>query len=225
MASVQIFSTAAGDGKTGYIGSFGGTWSDTRTASSGNSQSATDARSYACESDYNVSSVLVYTNYRGRLVFDLASNIPAGATITGGSLSTYCYAKDSSGGGSICLVESTQGQVTTLLAADYPLVGTTEFMTRATIASATTSAYNTFTLNAAGVSFLTSKQATNAMFAFRTSFDLDNTAPTGVSYYAISYSDQTGTSEDPYLTVTYTPAATGGVPASPSRRTRGLYVR
>lgn len=226
MASVQIFSTAAGDGPCGYLGPGGGTWADVRNQSpNGNSANAAATRSYACISDYNNSVAAGYANYRGRLVFDLASNLPAGATITAATLSTYCYAKVSTGGGSIGLVASTQASASALANSDYPLVGTTEFMTRQTFSGVSSAAYNTFTLNASGVSFLTTNQAGNAMFAFRSSFDIDNSAPTDTSYYAISYSDQTGTSEDPYLTVTYTPAATGSVPVSPSRRTRGLYTR
>lgn len=230
MASVQIFSTAAADGPSIGASGFGGTFADARGAAAGTSNSSS-ARSYACLSDYNVSAGAAYTIARGFLVFDLATNIPAGATITAATLSVYCYAKDTTNGGNVCLVASTQASASALANSDYPQVGTTEFMARAsalagsatTFANFTTGAYNVLTLNASGVSHLTTNQTGNAKLAFRTSFDLDNSAPTTISYMAISYSDQTGSSEDPYITVTYTPAPAGGSPLR--RRPSGLYVR
>lgn len=176
-------------------------------------------------SDNGVSAGLAYNNVHAYLVFDLASNVPAGATITGGTISTYVYALTTGAGGSVGLVASTQASATGLTTSDYTAVGSTEFVTRVNFTSLSTGAYKDWALNASGVSHLTSNQAGYAKFAFRTSFDLDNSAPgsSAQSYMGISYSDQTGTSEDPYLTVTYTPAP--GATQFARRRPSGLYVR
>lgn len=227
MATVQIFSSAAGDGGVRYQGSFAGTWADCRSGTGGTPTALPSTVRTTVQSDNGVSAGVAYLNSHVHLVFDLASNVPSGATITGATLSTYVYALTTGAGGSVGLVASTQASASNLTTSDYTAVGSTEFITRVNFTSLSTGAYKDWTLNASGVSHLVSHQADNAMLAFRTSFDLDNSAPgsSTVSYMGISLSDQTGTSEDPYITVTYTPAAAGAVQASPSRRTRGLYTR
>ena len=152
--------------------------------------------------------------------------MPDGATVTAATLSVYCYAKATGLSGNVCLVSSTAG--TTLAAGDRTAVGTTELMDRTTalggsattFANFTTSAHNVLTLNASGLSQISTSG--NTKFAFRTSFDLDNTTPgSGIGYVAISTALQAGTSEDPILEVTYTVPA-GGPPLR--RRPSGLYT-
>lgn len=209
-----------------YQGAAFGTWADCRSGTGGTATASPTVARGTVGSDNGVSAGLAYNNARAFLVFDLASNIPSGATITAATLSTYIYALATGAGGSVGLVASTQASSSNLTTSDYSAVGTTEFLTRVNVTSLSTGAYKDWALNASGVSHLVSHQADNAMLAFRTSFDLDNSAPgSGTnSYMGISFSDQTGTSEDPYLTVTYTPPA-GGRPPGRAFRDNSPAIR
>lgn len=148
---------------------------------------------------------------RGIFSFDLSS-IPAGATITAATLRLYVTAKASGAGGSVGVTSASPASTTTLATSDFGLVGSTEYATRINFASATTSAYNDFALNASGLTYLEGKIGTTAGFAVRGSFDIDNSAPgtTVYSSWSVSTSEQSGTSQDPKLELSYSLARTTG---------------
>lgn len=197
-------------------------WSAARAGTgSGGITKRDQARYFACHVDYNVGTALAYGVSRSFLCFDLASNVPAGATITAVDLYVYVYGASSADGGSVQLVASTQASPTALATSDWSAVGSTDLATAKTFASLTTGAYNTFSLNAAGITAANAAISSYLKLAFRASKDVSNTAPTDRSYMSISYSDQTGSGEDPYIVVTYTPPPGAG---AMRRRPSGLIA-
>lgn len=157
----------------------------------------------------------------------ITSAIPAGATINSGSFNFYATsATDDFGSGTIKLVQTTQATHTTLATSDYEAMGTTPASdtTHVITGSITTSAYNAFTLNAAGRGFV--KRSGEASTCSATSGitclgieetnDINNTPlfcdgfTPSTSYtmqVTLSTSENTGTSQDPYLSITYTIAS------------------
>lgn len=145
---------------------------------------------------------------RGFLAFDL-SGIPAGATITAATLSVQVNTVyDLLGSGGLGVVEGTQASISTLATSDFSLVGSTELATRKTLASLSTSVYTDFALNAAGLAVLQAGVGSSAKLALRTGRDIDNTTPASTNYEGVLvyFSEQTGTSQDPKLVVTYVAA-------------------
>lgn len=139
------------------------------------------------------------------LPFDTAA-IPDGVTITSANLNIMLSSKtDNVSGVTIDLVTTSQADTATLATADFDQVGTTEQAAALTIASMTTDVYSTYTLNATGISNISKTGFTK--FGLRTSHDTDNTACTdaGTNTSSASFymSEETGTSKDPYLLVSY----------------------
>ena len=146
---------------------------------------------------------------RGYLPFD-TSGIGAN-DVTAATLTVKGYSKTGSEG-SICLVASTQASSTDLAATDYDNVGTTELATAIPLSSWSTSGTNTFTLNAAGLAHLNASGVTK--FALRHSADLNNAQPSTDNSVGIYFSEESGTANDPKLTITLD-LAPARVPALP----------
>lgn len=76
-----------------------------------------------------------------------------------------------------------------------------------TYSAYSTSAYNDIVVNGAGKTFINSLNDLTTYFALRTGFDFLNTAPTWSSnahtYFGMYLAEETGTSKDPKLTITY----------------------
>lgn len=166
---------------------------------------------------------------RSRQVFVpfITSSIPAGATISSGSFNFYATsATDDFGSGTIKLVQTTQATHTTLATSDYEAMGTTPASdsTHIITGTITTSAYNAFTLNASGRGFVkrsgeaSTCSATSGItcFGIEETNDINNTPlfcdgstpnTTYTMQVTMSTSENTGTSQDPYLSVTYTVAS------------------
>lgn len=142
--------------------------------------------------------------HRGFFLFDTSSI--SGVTISAVVFSLYGKDKtDTFGIGSdIDVVSSSPASNTELVTADYNDVGSTAFGSMS-YASYSTSAYNDITLDANGIANIT--QGGISKFGVRVSNDTDNSAPTWSASKVISfrgyYADQTGTTYDPKLTVTY----------------------
>lgn len=221
MASAQIYSTS-GDGLLRNSGT--SSWATLRNAATGSLASST-GNSTQVYADNQADFVNRYID-RAIFQFDLTA-VPSGATITAAVLSLYCSSFDATAGGAIGIVSGSPASSTSLATSDFGNVGSTEYITRVNISALSFPVYKDFTLNASGISYLQGKIGSTAALVLRTSFDIDNSAPTANSYSSAAFStvEASGSSQDPYLTVTYTPAAAGAVQASPSRRTRGLYTR
>lgn len=164
----------------------------------------------------------IYSIYRTFLPFN-TSSIPANALVTSASLNVYVTATssgltDNDGDDYINVVQTSQPNSTTFTTADYDLVGAVSNPpTGATAidltAGFTVGAYNTFNLNTTGISWVkidgqnsscgTSKATT--CLGLREGHDMVNSAFTGVgaNTITISTSEAAGTSQDPYLEVTY----------------------
>jgi hypothetical protein len=195
--TIAPYANAGGDGAV--HNDVAASWATARNAATGTSANpaATDLNVYTGPWDG--------TQYFRRvfLPFD-TSSLPDGDEATAGTLYIYVADKGESGmSSSVCVVASTQASDTNLTTADFDACGTVELTARRTVSSLTVGAYNAFTLNAAGLAAINKTGYTK--LCLRTAHDLDNTEVTGnvYSYITVKASDQAGTSNDPYLEITY----------------------
>lgn len=197
----------AGDGFVRRVNSGVESWATLRNSAAGSSAGPTST------ADYGVAARKDSYIYRHFLPFDLGSALPAGATITAVDVYVYVTAKASAGGGttannSVTVVQATPASDTTLGTADYDKVGSTELVaSRSSFSGLTTSAYNVFSLNAAGVALAQTAASGYFKIALRSGYDLDNVAPTpdtAISDYETRYSEYASTTYDPYIVVTFT---------------------
>lgn len=214
MATAQVFSSA-GDGLVRNNGA--ASWATLRAAATGT------VASYAGTTTQVYADGTAGDQYIDRLFipFDLSSL--SGATVTAAVLSVFGTSSNSGAGGAIGLVSGSPASITALATTDFGSVGSTEYMTRVNFSAASWPAYNNWTLNASGITYLQGRVGSTAALVLRSSFDIDNSAPgTGTfSSFAINASEATGTANDPYLTITYT-MPVGGPPLR--RRPSGLYT-
>lgn len=212
------FFAGSGDG---YIVHTASTWDSVHDATAGTTADATAVDAYAASNSIDFKGV-TYDIYRGFLPF-VTSSIPATAIVTAASISIYVNLTqntDNDGADYLTVVQTSQGTHTTLATGDFDQCGSINSPTegidsgqRKDISSISTSAYLTFTLNATGMSWINGNgvdapcSATNGISCFGIREGHDTTDASVVSntgnlvrYYA---SEQTGTSQDPYLSVTY----------------------
>lgn len=154
--------------------------------------------------------------YRGFFAID-TSGIDDGATISAATLNLYITAidnDDNDGNDFNVVVEGLQASTTTVAAGDFDACGDavtnpTEGSDRIDLGSNSTSTYNTWTLDADGIGWI-SKTGTTKL-GIREGHDVLNDTPNlsegGRSQLVWSTSEATGTSQDPYLNVT---VAAGG---------------
>jgi hypothetical protein len=99
---------------------------------------------------------------------------------------------------------------------DYDSFGSTRYITDVARSGQTAYVYNNYSFNAAGISAISKTGFTNIMF--RESSDIDNTPYTPGSYKDNTDSFQgsayTGTSRDPFITITYTTGGGGSAPVA-----------
>jgi len=159
-----------------------------------------------------------YRLYRGIFGFD-TSALPDGASISAATFAIY--GKSKTDGISITpkigITKGYSASNTALVASDFNVSNwenTRYCDTDITYAGFSTTGYNTYTLNASGIANINKTGVSK--FGTRTDGDIDNSSNPGGStladsYFAVYYSDQTGTSNDPYLSVTYATGATVSV--------------
>lgn len=144
---------------------------------------------------------------RSYMTFDTAT-IGQFSTINSATLDLYVHNKSNGlGSTSLEIVESLQNTSNTLLGTDFVNVGTDSFATKA-YASVTAGTYNTFTLDADGRANIDGEG--DSMFAARLGWDLTGTfsgtwASAALTSIRWASADETGTSQDPKLTVNYSP--------------------
>jgi len=194
---------AGGDGAVRAFGSGGGWFATARGAATGNDAYAGNTGHYGCLAD-PVNLLLM----RGFFPGD-TSALPDGATIVSASLFVYSYVAPLTGGGgtdankSACLVASTQASPTALTTADYDQVGSTLFAPRIRFADMPNGGWVEFVLNTAGKAAI--NKTGHSLFALLSGYDLDDVAPvTDAAGFGAKFTDETGTTYDPYLRVTYT---------------------
>ncbi len=142
---------------------------------------------------------------RSIFCFD-TSALTAPASISSAVISCFGVSKGNGlGTADIHICGATPAATNTLASSDYGQLGSVSFANVA-YASFSTSAYNDFTLNGSGVSNI--DKTGISKFGYRLSWDINNSfgGTWGSFQSATLYSraaDQTGTSNDPTLTVTY----------------------
>lgn len=149
---------------------------------------------------------------RGIFLFD-TSALGSSATLSSATFSLYITTTQAEHGtGGVALVASTPASNTSLTTDDYDQLGSTRFATDLNTSTISTGAYNTWTLNSSGLAAINKIGVTK--LGVRMADDLDNTPPSvtpGLKLEGIVsfMAEQSGTSQDPKLTVTYTvPVAT-----------------
>lgn len=182
-------------------------WGTIRDASSGETVSTTSTSFGSGFSCYADSTAGKFTQLgRGFFLFD-ASSIDDSATITSAVLSLYGLSKFnewSSFDSDMHVAASNPDATNTLVSSDFNKISRTSFGSMA-YSSFTISTYNDITLNSSGIAAISLTGITK--FSLQFGADLNNTTPGSEANSQIRYNvrlaDQTGTSEDPKLTITY----------------------
>ncbi len=141
---------------------------------------------------------------RGFFLFD-TSSLPNDAVVSAATLQVYVNSR--SGSEEAVVTSSNPASNTGLVLDDYPDVGTTLLSNTISVASMTTGAYNTFTLNATGMTNISTTGVTKK--AIRMKNEIDATFSSIISggvvdNFSLRAAETTGTSQDPRLDVTYT---------------------
>lgn len=138
------------------------------------------------------------------LLFD-TSSLPDTATITSAALKLYVQSVSDEFTDSIVAVASSPASNTALAASDYQTMGSTALSSAVSLLSLTTSAYNSLALNATGISAISLSGITK--LGVRLERDRANSEPTwhsvGTDRVTFTSADDSGTSQSPYLEVTY----------------------
>lgn len=222
MASTTIYASA-GDGHIDSYDTHTNGWASARNGANLNAVGGAGTGYLVYVDRGTTFADATYYSYRSFFPFDLASL--SGATITAATFNVYVISRITAGSmaSSLYLCGSSQASISSLATSDFSTAGSTEFATtHPTVASVSTGAYLSLTLNASGLAALT--PGGTAKLCVRNSYDWSNTDP---SYdFSANYDGLTiDTSEDtnkPYLSITYT------LPVGPSggrRRPSGLYIR
>ena len=151
---------------------------------------------------------------RGHTFFDI-STIGAGGTISAATISGYVQVVDKSfsyGGFTWLICKSIAAATNIIAKEDFTAYDTASF---GSISHPTGSGYKSITFNAAGLSYLDTVKTTIAMIGHREgTYDFTGNEPSWESGKVVRFqaysADNAGTSGDPKLVVTYTPAAAGG---------------
>ncbi len=228
--AVDLFS-AVGDGQlysysTGV--NSGSVWTGARNASSGTADHVSNAFYVATDrytTDCEFGCIYEAVVYRSFIPFD-TSAIPASASVSSASLNLFVTSvTDSNNNGSdyVTISTSTQATHTSLTSTDFNDAGpltmndaseVIDSGQRKDLTSITTNAYLAFTFNANGIAAIKkggqsstcSATAGITCLSAREGHDTTGTVPTldtGGNYVSFSSSEATGTSQDPYLSVTY----------------------
>lgn len=202
--SVSPYS-AAGDGSVSNM-TASSSWSSCRSAGTGTAKDDTGVTNI-------IQTDVGFSGEKGlrRMfwAFD-TSGIGSGQAVSAATLNLYGSNKSnfSIADPDLYIVSGTQASTSSLATSDFGSVGTTSFGSK-TYSSWSNAAYNSITLNSSGQSAVNMTGYTK--LAGRMGNDYNNTDP-GTSFasgYLQAYcSEQSGTSNDPYLSVTYSAAGT-----------------
>lgn len=196
----------------GNVGNSNVTWAGCRSSATGTGASATSTTDATFQAEY-VGVATLYAINRSEYCFD-TSTIGSGQTISAATFSVFSTgASDQSETtypANGCLVGTTLASNSTITTSDFAIAnwGSVEFASRVTLAAFSASAaYSDWALNSSGIANI--NKTGISKFAIRGAADIDNNTPTLRSYGIGYYADQTGTTNDPKLVVTYaaTPTA------------------
>lgn len=180
-------------------------WTAAYSATSGDSFNNSGTLSYARVQAFS-QELVNCTVWRSFLDFDISS-LPSGADLQSATLSVYVTGVNDGMSDSNAYMTLTGATGIPTDVAYYDDVDGTEFNTGIDIGTISSSAYLDLALNASGLTYL---QNTDSNFAVRHGFDTNSytgfTPDTTIRTSGITFrtSEQTGTSEDPKLEITYT---------------------
>lgn len=192
-----------------------GTWAAAHDATAGTSSNDSDAQGRCAQSrESALDNDFIIT--RGFFLFD-TSALTSGATISAATFSLWGISKvntDNDGTDYVNVYTTTPASNTALVADDFDQIGTTAQATAIDLGSITAdnSVYTDWTLNATGRGNISLTSITK--FGTREGHDAENVsiADNTGNYLEVYFADQTGTSNDPKLTITYTLAGGGSSP-------------
>ena len=211
--------SGAGDGHVVRSTSVG--WDDVHDGTSGTDVATSSVNGTVGASKFTYKETTTWTIYRMFLPF-VTSSIPSDATITSATLNVYVetqpFNADNDGLDYITVVQTDQATHTTLVLADYNNAGATNNPTegiatgqRKDLMGMATGTLS-FTLNATGLGWIKKSGQSSACsatagiscFGLRQGHDTADLEPSGLNSVRISLSETSGTTQDPYLSVTYT---------------------
>lgn len=211
MATLTVYpepgTTASGSVRQQYGAASGVAWSTLVADAGSGTDETTPVRCIQISSDSGTDD---WRNLvRGIFLFD-TSALGSSASISAATFSLYQTDKgdDLSITPNINVYSSNPASNTSLANGDYDSLGTTAFATAITFASFN-SGYNDFTLNASGIAAI-AKTGITKYGTRNAEYDAADSAPTWsssqTSYLECSSADETGTTQDPKLVITYTAA-------------------
>lgn len=185
----------------------------TLTATAGNSVAMGFATDSVTRFDATTTLNQWATLRRSMFLFD-TSALTANALISSATMSLYSvfgYSDPSSNNPSLDVYSANPASNVTLQNSDFAQVGSVSYTGAPLtyVAFNTTDSYKDFALNATGLAAVSKTGVSK--FSVRCNFDVTNTAPTWASGAVTNaqcyYADQTGTTNDPKLQVTFTPSS------------------
>lgn len=204
MAVIDFYS----DNGDGYINNSNATYSTCRNAGTGNGFGYTDNSIDASVVSRSILFGGTYYSSRGFFPFD-TSALGSGATISSATLSQYIeisatYNTDSD---SLSVVQTSQASTSSLANTDFGSVTFTDGGSKTLASFSVASQYWVWTLNATGLSYI--NKTGFSKLGLISLNEINNTTPTGLNQLGGPwyFSNNTGTSKDPYLSVTYTTGA------------------
>ena len=186
----------AGDGYVGHNDE--STWAATIGASAGTYFAYTTTEDNCFQSYHTALYYLMRMYYPAD-----TSGIGAGQDVTAGTFNFWVTKDRDADACSLVTHATYQASTSSLANSDYSLVGSVDFGRR-TVSGCTNNAMNAITLNASGLAAINTTGWTK--IGIRNSTDFDNSAPTGLNWTLSRFSEYTGTSSDPYYSITYTAA-------------------
>jgi len=196
------------DNGDGYVNNSNATYSTCRTAGTGNGFSYTVT---SIDGSIVARSILfggLYYSSRGFFPFD-TSALGSGATISSATVNQYIEvtAINNADSDSLSVVQTSQASTSSLANSDFGSVTFTDGGNKTLASFSVANQYWVWTLNATGLTYINKTGFSKlGIISLR---EINNSAPTGINQLTglWYFSDNTGTSKDPYLSVTYTAGA------------------
>jgi hypothetical protein len=216
-----VFYASSGDGsvwaKSTQVSTCSSTdWSQVRNATSGSGATYSATNPSSAVGVYCLAPSNGMLNYKTFLSFD-TSALPDDAVISSAKLHMYVTTKSNQlndGSDFISVVEGTQASTTSLSNSDYSKAGNVEGSNRVDITNINMSAEQVWDLNGSGISWVSKTGYTK--LALKEGHDILNSYPalsnSSGNTMSFHFSEQTGTSQDPFLEISYSTASTNTAP-------------
>lgn len=208
MIDATIFASA-GDGSLQAVN---GTYSTARGAATGANNTGTSSGSTFFQGQSNSFDGNFYLT-RGFFPFD-TSSLEDTRVVQSAAFKLYITSVTDNGAGDPGLIQTTQASISSLADADFDnltLNSPTEGSARPDYGNWSNNAYNAFTMNASGIGWIS--LVGNTLLGVRNGNDIDNATPSSghQNQADCSFSEASGTTQDPKLEVTYVPLADAGM--------------